>query len=88
MSHATTASSKPSFRASWRAGNAVVGIGNAGWTTSKTDIPAHARTAQKGLLQERLEQDPSRLPDDPIGQGTELNGTTWLKRYQSSRMYA
>ena len=33
------------------------------------DIPAHARTAHKALLLTR----PSCLPDDPIGQGTELN---------------
>ena len=37
MSHATTASPKPSFRAPWRVGNAVVGRGNAGWTTSKSE---------------------------------------------------
>ena len=36
MSHATTASQKPSFRAPWRVDDAVVGRGNAGWTTSKS----------------------------------------------------
>ena len=35
LSHASTASSRPSsFRAPWRVGDAVVGRGNAGWTTS------------------------------------------------------
>ena len=39
MSHALTASPKPSFRAPWRAGDAMVGRGNAGWTTSKSGHP-------------------------------------------------
>ena len=39
MSHATTASPNPSFRAPWRVGDAVVGRGNARWTTSKTGHP-------------------------------------------------
>ena len=47
----------------------------------RVDIPAHAGTAHKGLLQKRLEEKsllnrPSCPPDDLIGQGTELNGTT------------
>ena len=36
MSHATTASPKPPFRAPWRVGDAMVGRGNAGWTASKS----------------------------------------------------
>ena len=57
-----------------------------GWATSwsaeemlngqhqRVDIPAHARTACKGLLLKRLEENrPSYSSDDPIGQGTELN---------------
>ena len=43
MSHTTTASPKPSFRAPWSMGDTVVGRGNAGWTTQKVDIPAHAK---------------------------------------------
>ena len=39
MSNAMTASQKPSFRALWRVGDAVVDRGNAGWTTSKTGLP-------------------------------------------------
>ena len=39
MSHATTASPKPSFRASCRVGAAVVGRGNVGRTTSKRRHP-------------------------------------------------
>ena len=39
MSHATTASPKPSFGAPWRAGDAVVVRGNAGWTTSRNGLP-------------------------------------------------
>ena len=38
ISHATTASPKPSLRATWRIGDAVISRGkfNAGWTTSKS----------------------------------------------------
>ena len=50
MSHATTASPKPSFMAPWRVGNAVVSRENAGWTTSKSYIPAHARAALSNLV--------------------------------------
>ena len=42
----------------------------------RVDIPAHARTAHRGILQKRLESllnRPSSHPDDQIGQGTELN---------------
>ena len=45
MSYATTASAIPSFRAPLRVGDAVVGRGKSGWTTSKrVNIPAYART--------------------------------------------
>ena len=56
MSHSTTASPKASFRAPRRVGGAVVGRGNAGWTTSKSGHPSHARTAHKGLLQTKQQQ--------------------------------
>ena len=39
MSHVTTASPKPSLRAPWRMGDAVVRRGNAGWTASKSGHP-------------------------------------------------
>ena len=39
MSHAMTASPKPSFRAPRRVGDFVVGRGNTGWTTSKSGYP-------------------------------------------------
>ena len=56
MSHATTASPKPSFRAPWWA---------TPWSAEemldgqhqRVDIPTHARTAHKDLLQKRLEED-------------------------------
>ena len=35
----------------------VVGRGNAEWQHPRVDIPAHARTTNKGLLQKRLEED-------------------------------
>ena len=73
LSHTTTASLKPFFRASW-------GWRDEGWHWSaeemldgqhqRVEIPALARTAHKSLLQKRLE-----WPNDPIDQGTELNWT-------------
>ena len=57
MSHAATASPKPSFRVPWRVGDTVIGRGNGEWTTLKMDIPAYARTAGEGLQQKRLEED-------------------------------
>ena len=74
MSHITTACPKPSCWTSWRrAGDAVVGRRNAGWTTSKSavDVPARARTAHKGLLQKTergsLLNGPSCPPRRPNG---------------------
>ena len=78
MSHATTASPKPSFKAPWKVGDAVVGGGNAGWTALKSGHPCPCQTCSqgptaastgRGILLNR----PSCLPDDPIGEGTELN---------------
>ena len=78
MSHATTVSPKPSFKAPWRVGKTVVGRGNAGWTTSKSghSCPCHncsqgppAEKTGRGSLLNR----PSCPPDDPIGQETGLN---------------
>ena len=43
ISHATTASPNPSFRASWRVGDAVVGRWNAGLTTSKDGHSLHTQ---------------------------------------------
>ena len=77
-SHVSTASPKPSFRARWKVGDAVVSRGNAGWTHQRVNIPAHASTAHKGRLQKKagrgsLLDRPSCSPEDPISQGTELN---------------
>ena len=78
MSHATTASPKPSFRAPWRVGYAVVGRGNAGWTTSKSGHPCPCQSCSQEPPAEKtgrgsLLNRPSCPPDDSIGQGTELN---------------
>ena len=54
MSHATTASPKPSFRATWRVGDAVEMPDE---QHQKVDIPAHARTTDDSLPQKRLEED-------------------------------
>ena len=78
MSGATTASPKPSFRASLRVDDAVVGRGNAGWTTSKSGHLCPCQNCSKWSPQGKtgrgsLLNRPSCLPEDPIGQDTELN---------------
>ena len=87
MSHATTASPKPSFRAPWRVGDAVVGRGNAGWTRSKCWHPCPCQNCSqgppveknwRGSLLNRPSCPPPHSPHphprrDPIGQRTELN---------------
>ena len=80
MSHATTASPKPSFRAPGRVDDAVVSRGTAGWTTSesghiclcqnRSQGPVAGKTGRGSLLNH-----PSCPPDDPSSQGTELNWT-------------
>ena len=42
------ASPNPSFRVPWRVGNAVVGRGNAGWTTSKGGHPCPCQNCSQG----------------------------------------
>ena len=79
MSHATTASPKPSFRAPWRVDDAMVGRGNAGWISSKSD-PCPCQNCWQGPLAEKtgtgsLLNGPSCSPDDSVGQGTALNWT-------------
>ena len=41
----------------WMLGDAAVGSGTAGWTASRFDDPAHARTAHDGLPRKRPEDD-------------------------------
>ena len=45
---ATTASPKLSFRASWRVGDAVVGRGNAGWTTAMNGHTCPCQNCSQG----------------------------------------
>ena len=88
MSHATTASPKPSFRAPWRLSDAVAGRGNAGWTISKSGRACPCQNCSQGHPAKEtgrgsLLNHPSCSPDDPTGQGTELNWTefyfgTWV----------
>ena len=78
MSHTTTASRKPFFRAPWRVGDAVVGRGNAGWKTSKSGHPCPCQNCLQGPPAEKTRRGslPNRFscpPDDPIAEGTELN---------------
>ena len=97
----TTTSPEPSFGASWRLGDAVVGRGNACWTISKSGHPCPGQScsqgppagkAGRGSLLNRL----SCLPGDTIGQGagqnwpnwtdwTELTELNWLKLNKTGR---
>ena len=76
--HATAASPKPSFSAPWRVGDAVFSRGNAGWTTSKSGHTCPCQNCLQWLPAEKagrgsLLNHPLHLPDDAIGQGSELN---------------
>ena len=53
MSHARTVSPKPSFRTPWRQGDALVARKMLDGQRQIVDIPAHARTAYNGLLQQQ-----------------------------------
>ena len=61
MSHATTASRKPSFRASWRLGNAVIVRENVGLTTSKSGYSCPYQNYSQGP------------PPEKTGRGSLLN---------------
>ena len=78
MSHAMTTSPNPSVRAPWRVGDAVVGKGNAGWRTSKSERPCLCQNCSQGPPAEKTGGGSilNHLlcpPDEPVGQGTELN---------------
>ena len=78
MSHATTVSLKPSFRAPWRVSDAVVGRGNAGWTTPQSGHSCPWQNCSQGLPAEKtgrgsLLNRPSCPPDDPSSQRAEQN---------------
>ena len=65
-------------RAFWRLSDAVVGRGNAGLTTSKSGHSCQCQNFSQGSPAERtgrrsLLNRPLCLPDDPIGQGSDLN---------------
>ena len=67
-----------SFLAPWRVGNAVVGRGNAGWTTSKSGHSCPCQNCSKeppaeGTGMAPQLNRPACPSDDPIGKGTELN---------------
>ena len=80
MSYATTASPKPSSRASWRVGHTIVGREYAGWTTSKSGHTCPCQNCSEGSLAAKTGRGswlkcPSCPRDDPISQGTALNWT-------------
>ena len=61
MSHAVTACPKPSFRAPWRMGDAVVSRENAGWITLKGGHPCPCQNCSQ------------RPPAEKTGRGSVLN---------------
>ena len=67
MSHATTASPKPSFRAHWRVGDAVISKGNAG-TTSKSSHISPCQNCSQGP------------PVVMTGRGSRLNRPSFPRR--------
>ena len=88
ISRATTASPEPSFRAPWWVSDAVVGKGNAGWT-SKSGHPCPCQSCSKGPPTEkawkRISADRSSCPPDDLkGQGTQLN--LYLLQYNVMRL--
>ena len=86
MSHATTASPKPSFRAPWKVSVAVVSKGYAGQTTSKSGHPCPCQNCSQGPSAEKTRKGLSFMfphpltPVDPIGQGTEQNWSVQLQK--------
>ena len=75
-----TASPKPSFRGPWRQAMPWSAEEMLDGQRQEVGIPAHARTAHSGLLQNRLEVDlcwtNGPPPPNQIGQWTELNRWT------------
>ena len=99
MSHATTDSPKPFFKATWSVVDAVVGRGITGWTTSKSGYPCQCQKCSQGSSAEqkqkkkKLEEDlcwiVSHVPptiQSIIGQGAGLNwceGCVWIREFTS-----
>ena len=78
MSHATTASPEPPFKALWRVGGAMVSRENVGWTTSKSGHPCPCQKCSLGPSAEKIGRQsllnhPSCPHRDPISQGTKLD---------------
>ena len=91
MLHAMTTSPRPSIRAPWRLGNAMVGRGNAGWTTPNSGHPCPCQNCSqwppaeetgRGSLLNHLSRP---IPDSPIGQGTEQNWTSKKKKKREKK---
>ena len=56
MSHATTDSPKPFFKATWSVVDAVVGRGITGWTTSKSGYPCQCQKCSQGSSAEQKQK--------------------------------
>ena len=79
MSHATTDSPKPSFRAPWRVGNTVVDRGNAGWTTSNSEHICPCQNPSQGPSAEKTGRGSllNRLSCPPATQS--VTGLNWTE---------
>ena len=75
MSHDKRASPKPSFRAPWRVGDAVVDGGNAGWTTSKSRHPCSCQNCSQGPSAEQKKMEENLMSPSTTPSIKELNGT-------------
>ena len=90
MWHATTASSKPSFRPPLRVGDTIVRRGNAGWTTSKSGHPCLCQNCSLGRPAEKSGRGswlnhPSCPPDNQSAKG--LNWMQHVKAWQPTLMF-
>ena len=83
MSHATTASLKPSLGAPWRAGEAVVGRGNAGWTTSKSEHSCPCQNCSQWPPAEKTGRGPCWIVSHVPQTTQSAEGLNWIEPIRS-----
>ena len=72
--HTRTASPKPSFKAPWRMGDAMVSRGNSGWTTIKSGHPCPCKKCSHGPPAKKTARGSqmNHPSNDPVHRGTEM----------------
>ena len=81
MSHATTASPKPSFRAPWKVGDAVIDRGNAGWT-SKSAYSCPCQSCSQGPPAEKTGIEfLLNCPSCPPPMTKLIKGLNWMEQF-------